>query len=224
MKALKYRNFGNIYLIIITLSTLVSFFSSNSVLATSTEWKSFSLDSKDVNSISIFKSNDTYGYELVIKINITEIQNGSLELVFEKGDTLQTENYDSVGLFESNITTLSAYLSVYGNNISVSGYYSLDIGKRVSLSPWIDLNLLIILGFFSVSILSGFGLHPLISLFIVVGIFGGLLILSIILIYKSFKSWKINKTNTKLGILSLEVVVFLILTTVVLIPLRFSVF
>ena len=126
-------------------------------------WLPFSLSTNENPSMEIFRSNDTYGYELTFKVNITEITNGTLNFQYESGDTLPSRIFDSSGIHSFNVTTMSASLRVYGINASVIGFFSLGIGNRVSLSPWTDMNLLIILVLLFALLMSSLGITPLIS-------------------------------------------------------------
>jgi hypothetical protein len=187
-------------------------------------WIPISLSSDEKQSIQLFLSNDSYGYELFFKINITEIVNGSLAFEYQSGDTFESKTYITSGIYSSNVTTLLAYLRINGLNGIVSGSYSVEIGKKVSVSPWLDMNLAVILAILGISLLISLGLHPFIAIIVVFVAFCSTFIFSVYIIVKGFKSWKTSKEKPKLIVFTIEIIGFILLTLILLIPFRFSVF
>ena len=150
--------------------------------------------------------------------------NGELELGYQKGDTIPHYSYNSIGLYATNVTTLSARLSVFGTNITTKGFYKMEIGKKVTESPYLTANVLFILGLFSIATLTSIGVPFLLSIVIVIAFFAGLFILTVYFTIKGYKNWKKNKDNTKLAIFSLELGFLIITTFVFLFPFRYSMF
>lgn len=209
-------------IVMLSMAILSTSIKTNST--TQVDWRSFSLNSDDVNSISIFKSNNTYAYELSVTLNITELYNGELEFGYEKGDTIPHYSYNSIGLYSANITTLSAHLSVFGTNVSATGFYKMEIGKKVSQSPYLTANVLFILGLLSIKTLTSIGVPFLLSIVIVITFFVELFIATVYITIKGYKNWRKNKNNKKLAIFGLELGFFIITTFVFLFPFRYSMF
>lgn len=209
---------------IIVFSLATSTMGTTIAIAESQEdWNNFSITSyKD--SIRIFKSNDTYSRQLFVKLNIINISNGELSFSYQKGDTIPSKTFNSTGLYEFSVTTEFAQLRTNAENTSIIGSYNLVIGKKVSESPWLTVSAVFILGLFMTASLSRLGIPLLLSLILSLIILVGSFIISVLIVRMGYKSWKEKKTNSKLIIFGVELAVFLIITGILLIPMRFSFF
>ena len=140
------------------------------------EWTSFSFEGKNFDYKNVFRSNDTYGYRLTLEVNLTKLENGTFKIQYQNGDTIISKDYTSVGNYSFEIATLSMSIALEGTNASASGFYKLNIGERISLSPYGDINLLLLLSFIALILLSGIGIPPILSVLIlivlVLGLFG----------------------------------------------------
>lgn len=188
-------------------------------------WIEFSLSSNNTNSVNIFQSNDTYGYNLTIQVNITSLLNSSIHLYHQNGDTFESNEMTSLGNYSYNIATMSAFLDLetlqsVGN---ATGYYKLIIGERVSLSPYADMNLLVILGFFSLGILNSIGIPPMVSAITIIGIYLTILALDFSMLFVSARKWRKGSASDRMIFVSL-LVLSAISTVILLWPFRFSFF
>ena len=188
------------------------------------EWTSFSFEGKNFDYKNVFRSNDTYGYRLTLEVNLTKLENGTFKIQYQNGDTIISKDYTSVGNYSFEIATLSMSIALEGTNASASGFYKLNIGERISLSPYGDINLLLLLSFIALILLSGIGIPPILSVLIIIVLVLGLFGLFIYLSYKGIKSWKREKNSKYLYFMITKIAIFCLISLILLFPFRFSFF
>lgn len=191
---------------------------------TDEEWIPFSFDKTNFSYKNVFRSNDTFGYQLTLEVNLTHLDNGTFNIRYQTGDVFNSIPYTSKGNYTYQVETLSLSIALNGYNASASGFYRLSVGNRVSLSPWGYINLLFLFSLFGLIILSGVGIPPIISVLVILvailGLFGSFVYFSI----KSIKTWKRKRTAKSRSYMIVKLAIFSLISLILLFPFRFSFF